>query len=68
MSFNFLPYVSWGMYGGKTGTQRACFLVSRGLRESLQNVTFIVVAPDYILLIDGRVARKLTEELYVLVS
>jgi hypothetical protein len=63
---NPLPYVSWGMYGGATAAARRCFLVSWGLRESLQNVVFVVVGPDMILLTNGRLAKKIDNELYLM--
>lgn len=35
---NYLPFVSWGMYGGTTAAERAHFFVSWGLMASLPNM------------------------------
>lgn len=41
---NYLPFVSWGMYGATDATERANFLASWGLMASLPSaVTSLVV-------------------------
>ncbi len=36
---NYLPFVSWGMYGGTSAKQRANFFASWGLMENLTSST-----------------------------
>ena len=35
---NYLPFVSWGMYGGITAKERANFFVSWGMMADLPNI------------------------------
>jgi hypothetical protein len=41
---NYLPFVSWGMYGGSTAKERANFFASWGLMASLPNLTANFIA------------------------
>lgn len=41
---NYLPFVSWGMYGGTTAAERAHFFASWGLMASLPNIAASAIA------------------------
>ncbi len=47
---NYLPFISWGMYGGATAKQRANFFASWGLMADLPAITgtFIIMIAQYI--------------------
>lgn len=40
---NYLPFVSWGMYGAENAPQRAHFFASWGLMKTLYNGLGIIV-------------------------